>query len=286
MENVDRKLIRSIKRATILSGIGMGLLLGLIMGLSVSEVVKVIMAALTTLLGAFLGFEKSKYTGMDNAEYNKEGHSMLFTALRAGWFGIAVAAGLIIGMIIRTNEIFTPSISKSVKEWTDAGFDTQYARQIVVFSRLGINPKSGEVGALTEVQRVHQSNLFSSETAQSLCADTDPDQWSENWELAKNGLKDLKGGILVTVVDAIEANVPTDQRFAILKGLNSILCYMGKTNSNLCDLGPNLQEWHKNPETEKIADLLSSLPKDRQQKLLSALANLICKLEKDIKQGV
>ena len=61
---------------------------------------------------------------------------------------------------------------------------------------------------------------------------------------------------------------------------------MGKTKSNLCDLGPNLQVWSKNPETEQIAVLLSSLPKDRQQKLLNALADLICKLEKDIKQDV
>jgi len=39
METEDKRLIRSIKRATILSGIGMGLLLGIIMGLSVSETV-------------------------------------------------------------------------------------------------------------------------------------------------------------------------------------------------------------------------------------------------------
>jgi hypothetical protein len=281
MENEDRKLFRSIKRASILSGIGMGLLLGLIMGLSVSEVVKVVMATLTAVLGAFLGFDKRSFAGMAEEEYQKEKQNTLFTALRAGWFGIAVVGGILFGMWIRTNQVFTVSVSKSVQEWTDAGYTPEYARKLVTFQRFAINPQTGELGAITEVQKEHTSNLFSSQQAKDLCGATDPDQWNGDWKTAKEGILELEDKALVPVVNAIEANISDDQRFAFLKGLQNLLCYLGGDHPKLCGMVSDINVWAKNDATYAVAAEIAKLSSDKQHKMMEVMSELICRLEKE-----
>lgn len=281
MENDERVLFKSIKRATILAGIGMGLLLGLIMGLSVSEVVKVIMAAMTAILGAFLGFDKRSYTGVTTDDYQKEKENTLFTSLRAGWFGIAVIAGILSGMFIRTHEVFTPSVEKSVKQWTDAGYDPVYARKLVVFQRLAINPNSGEVGPVTSITRATSSNLFSAAQVASLCNNMDPDQWNNDWSVAKENILSLHISSLASLAESIETNVKdNDQKFRLLKALSGIFCAMKDHQLGLCKLGAGFDAWDKNMVTKPVAKELSSLPADQQKAMLSSLSTLFCELEK------
>lgn len=280
MEQEEKKLVRSIKRATILSGIGMGLLLGIIMGLSVSEVVKVIMAALTALLGAFLGFDKRSFAGMAEDEYQKENQNSLFTALRAGWFGIAVVAGLLFGMWFRTHEIFTPSVANSVKQWTDAGYPAEYARKMVTFQRFAINPNTGELGTPNEVQKQLSSSLFSSKQAQELCGATDPDQWNNDWKIAKQSILELDDKSLVPVVNAMEANIPAENRFPFLKELQGLLCYLGEDHPGLCKMGADINAWSKNDATSPLAAEIAKLPNEKQQKMMDVMAQLVCQIEK------
>jgi hypothetical protein len=281
MEKEEQDLVRSIKRATVLSGIGMGLLLGLIMGLSVSEVVKVIMGTLTALLGAFLGFDKRNFTGMSADDYQKDQQNALFTALRAGWFGFAVVAGILFGMWIRTHEVFTLSVNKSVQEWTDAGYDVDYARKLVTYQRLAINPSTGVVGATTEVQRAHSSNLFSAEETQSLCASIDTDLWNNDWANAKGKMTDLKIAALTTFLTAVEANVPEKFRFRLFNGLRDIACNMNeKNNTELCNLGPDMGKWQSNDITSKTAAVISKIPQPNQKPMMEALSSLVCELGK------
>jgi uncharacterized membrane protein (Fun14 family) len=282
MEKEEKKLFTSIKRATILSGIGMGLLLGLIMGLSVSEVVKVIMGTLTALLGAFMGFDKRSFAGMTEEEYLKEKQTSLFTALRAGWFGLAVVAGILFGMWIRTNEVFTVSVARSVKQWTDAGYDSAYARKLVTFQRLAINPNTGELGATTEVQRGHQSNLFSAEQVESLCGTIDPDRWNNDWKTAKEKMMELKIEPLTSMLAVIEMNIPENQRFDFLYGLRYLVCSLKENkNTNFCQSGTDLSKWQNNEVTSRIAVEVAKLPAENQKKIMEALNNLVCQLEKD-----
>jgi hypothetical protein len=282
MEKEEQDLVRSIKRATILSGIGMGLLLGLIMGLSVSEVVKVIMGTLTALLGAFLGFDKRSFTGMNADDYQKDQQNALFTALRAGWFGFAVVAGILFGMWIRTHEVFTLSVNKSVQQWTDAGYDAEYARKLVTYQRLAINPSTGVIGATTEVQRAHQSNLFSAEQTQSLCAAIDTDLWNNDWKNAKEKMTDLKIEALTSFLTTVETYVPEKFRFRLFYGLRDVVCNMNeKNNAELCKLGPDIVQWQNNTTTSAIATLIKKLPQPDQQPMMEALSNLVCQLGKE-----
>ena len=282
MEKEEKKLFNSIKKATILSGIGMGLLLGLIMGLSVSEVVKVIMGTLTALLGAFMGFDRRSFSGMTEEEYQKEKQTSLFTALRAGWFGIAVVAGILLGMWIRTNEAFTISVERSVKQWTDAGYDSAYARKLVIYQRLAINPNTGETGPTTEVQRAHQSNLFSAEEVASLCANIDTSNWHSDWNLAKEKITELQMPSLTRLLTEIEENIQDKQiRFEFLGGLRYLVCTMKFENFNtqICTFGTDLKKWKNYDASSQIALVVEKLPSENQGKIMKTLNELVCKLE-------
>lgn len=281
MGTEDKKLISSIKRATILSGIGMGLLLGIIMGLSVSDVVKTIFGILAGLLGAFLGFDKRNYAGMEASEYEKEKYNTLFTALRAGWFGMAVVFGILSGMLIRTQELFEMPVAKSVKQWTDAGFEPEYAQKLVAYQRLAINPNTGELGPTTEVQRKGQAALFNAEDRATLCGAIDPDNWNNDWNTAKAAMFELDNEPLTDLVKAIELNVPEGQRFDFLRGLRILVCEMNIKTTHLCDLGNSLEEWEKNEETSAIAAEVSKLKPANQKKMMGILSAMVCQLEKD-----
>jgi hypothetical protein len=282
MDKEEKQLFNSIKTATVFSGIGMGLLLGLIMGLSVSEVVKVIMGTLTALLGVFLGFDKRTFSGMSDEDYDKDKQNTLFTALRAGWFGLAVVVGILLGMWIRTNEVFTISVARSVKQWTDAGYDSAYARKLVTYQRLAINPTTGELGPTTEVQRVHQSNLFSAEQKESLCGTIDPDRWNNDWKIAKEKMTELKIEPLTSMLAVIEINIPENQRFDFLYALRYLVCSLKESkNTNLCQFGTDLSKWQNNEVTSRIAVEVARLPAENQRKMMGELNNLVCQLEKD-----
>lgn len=277
----DKKLIGSIKRATILSGVGMGLLLGIIMGLSVSDVVQTIFGVLAGLMGAFLGFDKRSYAGMEASEYEKEKYNTLFTALRAGFFGLAVVAGILSGIFIRTNDLFTMSVEKSVKQWTDAGFDADYARKLVVYKRLAIDPTTGELGQSTQLQRTATAALFSAEDRETLCGVIDPDNWNNDWKTASDALNEVNNKPLTNLVKAIEMYVPEDLRFDFLKGLRILVCEMNSKTTTLCDLGTDTDKWLNNEDTSAIAMEVAKLKPANQHKMMEVLSSMVCQLEKD-----
>jgi len=281
MGTEDKKLITSIKRATILSGIGMGLLLGIIMGLSVSETVQTIFGILTTALGAFLGFERRSYTGMESAEYQKEQHNTLFTALRVGWFGIAVVVGILSGLWMRTQEVFKFTIAESVQQWTDAGYDSAYARKLVTYQRLAIDPNTGELGEVTEVQKAGMGILFNAADRATLCGTIDPDNWDNNWQTAKDAMLEIDKAPLSKLVEAIEINVPEDQRFDFLKALRILVCEMNQKTTRFCNLGSDLGKWQNNEDTAAIAAEIVKLPADKQRKMMEVLSAMVCQLEKE-----
>lgn len=279
MEKEEKKLFISLKRATILSGIGMGLLLGMIMGLSVSEVVKVIMAALTALLGVFFGFEKRSFSGIQKDEYEKDKNETLLTGLRAGWFGLSVVAGILFGMWIRTNEVFTVPVEKSVQQWIDAGYDPEYARKLVVYERLAINPVSGEAGEIGAMQRTHQSSLFSAADINKISSAIDTLNWDNNWEFAKQELLNLNNSALTELVSTIEIYIPENERFAFLGSLRGLVTSLTE-KTTICKLGTDIKKWGENEITSSVAVQVLKQPAANQDVIMSSLSKLVCDLEK------
>jgi hypothetical protein len=280
METTDNKLIRSIKIATIFSGLGMGLLLGIIMGLSASEVVQTIFGVLTALLGAFLGFDRRSFSGMEAEEYEKEKYNALYTGLRAGSFGIAVVVGILSGMYIRTQEVLTMSVEKRIKQWTDADFEPDYARKLVAYQMLSIDPQTGETGPLTEVQRITQGVLFNAAQRASLCGTIDPGSWNGDWQQAKKAMLDLDMDPVTELVKVIESDVPNAIRFDFLWGLRVLVCEM-RPEKAFCKFGTDLQRWLKDNDTYTIAAEIAKLNIDSQRNVMRVLSDMVCQLEKD-----
>jgi len=279
LEKEDKKMMTSMKRAAVLSGIGMGLLLGLIMGLSVSEVVKTIMAALTVLLGAFLGFDKRNFSGMDKETYQKDKNETLLTSLRAGWFGLAVVAGILFGMWVRTNQVMTMSVEKSVQQWIDAGYDADYARKLVAYERLAINPNTGEAGEIGELQRRSKAGLFNAKTVSSISDALDPLNYRNNWGFAKQELSRLQNAALTELVSEIEINIPENDRFAFLGSLRGLVTNITE-KTTFCKFGSDLKKWEDNEVTNPVAVQVMELPPKNQNKIMNSLSKLVCDLEK------
>jgi hypothetical protein len=124
------KPIRPLPEA--FAGAGLGLLAGLLLGLSVSQVVGGFVAALSALLAGFLGLTAAP--GPDRA-------------WRIGAFGLACAAGVLIGLAIRSGALLAPSVDEDVREWQRAGYPTEQALAYVAFARLGVKPQGATVTA-------------------------------------------------------------------------------------------------------------------------------------------
>jgi hypothetical protein len=116
------------------AGAGLGVLVGVLLGLSVADLVGKVVAALIGLIGAFLGLSGSAQ-GADRA-------------IRTGAFGLACTLGVLAGLFIRAEALFSRSISDEVAEWTRAGASTTQAVDFVGYARLGIKPGGREVAEL------------------------------------------------------------------------------------------------------------------------------------------
>ena len=117
--------------ADVAAGGGMGLLVGVLLGLSVAQAVGGVIAALSALIGGFLGL-----TGGGNA------HSW-----RTGAFGLTCVIGVLLGLFVRSGAVLAPSIEQDVAQWQRAGFSKEQALSYVAFARLGIKPAGTEMTA-------------------------------------------------------------------------------------------------------------------------------------------
>jgi hypothetical protein len=110
----------------IVSGIFVGALTGVIIGLSISHVVGILVGAITALLSAYFGL-KDLGSGVQ-PRYDV-----------IGFFSGTCLIGIFLGLYMRTHDSLSPSIKDEVKVWTDAGFDSNMARKIVLLEKTGLS---------------------------------------------------------------------------------------------------------------------------------------------------
>jgi hypothetical protein len=237
------------------------------------------MAALTALLGVFLGFDKRNFSGMDKETYQKDKNETLLTSLRAGWFGLAVVAGILFGMWIRTNQVMTISVKDSVQQWIDAGYDSAYARKLVAYERLAINPNTGETGEIGAMQRSHQAGLFNAQAISNITNAIDTLNWGNDWKFAKQELLYLQNAALTELVSEIEINIPENDRFAFLGSLRGLITSLSE-KTTFCNFGSDLKKWQDNEVTNPVAVQVIKLPPKNQNKIMNSLSKLVCDLEK------
>jgi hypothetical protein len=119
-------------RPQLLAGTALGLLLGLLVGLSSSPVVATVIGALTGGMLLFLGF-----TSRGHSDSNSPS-SLEAAGWRLTGFGLACTAALIVGLVVRTQNLLTPPIKKQVSELTDAGFTADEAHGWVAYRNIGV----------------------------------------------------------------------------------------------------------------------------------------------------
>ncbi len=135
----------------IYSSTGLGLLVGLLMGLAVSPTVGLVVGGLASTLALLLGLN--------------DRHFSRAKAIRIGTFGFVCVVGALLGMLARTHQVFAPSLSDQLSEYTDAGYTEEEARDFIKLTRFGVRNTDKQVAAATVSQaRQDGSETFAAAT--------------------------------------------------------------------------------------------------------------------------
>ncbi|MCB0397223.1 MAG: hypothetical protein KDD36_11245 [Flavobacteriales bacterium] len=194
----------------IFGGIGIGALLGLLMGMSVSGTVAVVVGALTSALLVLLGL--------------KEQTDPVHQALRVGAFGVSCTVMALVGLYIRANSIFSPTVEEDIRMWTqDSSYTIDDARQFVAYQRLGILPKNHEVDKdMKPDPKAGTSVLFSKYVSQEKCDEADG-YVSYSVEEQINAWK-VMGGVWAVAAKGVTDINPNDRKKALAL-IQSCLCH-------------------------------------------------------------
>jgi len=146
----------------VFSGVGLGLLLGVIVGMASSPVVATVVGAIASVLAVFLGLEggDSKLAAFAKVQLN---------GVRIGSFALATVIGLVLGLYIRINNPLAEPPVVQMQRWyevfpvevaplkpvpgmayannaEEALRNRTLARQLMIFERTGLTPKSLDYG--------------------------------------------------------------------------------------------------------------------------------------------
>jgi len=123
-QNITDTQPTPVKKITLLNGIsaifnglGIGLLLGILLGLSISPVVSIVIATLSSLLAVLIGLNE-KY--LDPLK-----------SIRIGAFGLFAVAGILLGLYMRANDPFAPSLLEKKNEYVKIGYSDAEARAFI-----------------------------------------------------------------------------------------------------------------------------------------------------------
>ena len=114
--------------SAVFNGLGIGLLLGILWSLSTQPVIGGVIATLSSLLALFLGLSE-KYIDP-------------LKSLRIGAFGLSAVAGVMLGLYLRINEPFAPTMRDKMDQYLEIGYSEDEARAFITHD---IKADSGKV---------------------------------------------------------------------------------------------------------------------------------------------
>lgn len=229
----NNRVSKTLIVSQVFSGIGIGILLGLIMGLSVSPVVKTILGALSGILAAFLGLQESFFAKQGETDQSKVNSRLLFSSIRAGSFGFACVFGLLWGMYMRTHDTLTNSVEEQVEKWTDAKYKDDLAREIVLFQKLKLFQKSGDLmidpklaETVSETIDASSGFLFSKEEMLNYCVSLNLEvKWGNNVENALEGYDGIND-LVKNYTSELRKLKPVEQADIMTK-VKDLICVLG-----------------------------------------------------------
>lgn len=212
--------------ANIFAGLGIGLLVGLIVGLSVSPVVSIVLGALVSLLAAFLGLQENT-AAPDVSTDAKAGNflsRMQMNSLKAGSFGFACIIGILLGLFIRTNDVFSPSLKQQIATYHQAGYDVDYARQLIIFEKFGIGPDF-KVIQDGDTQKNKRNVLFAGKSEIDLCQEISMERYGNNVSEVLKGIRRLENKKLTQLADAIdEIDISSEDKETLMTAVSEGIC--------------------------------------------------------------
>jgi hypothetical protein len=115
--NVPKKIDWLNGFSAVINGLGIGLLLGILLGLSISPVVSAVIGTLSGILALLLGL---------NEKYLEP-----LKSIRIGSFGIFTVIGILIGLYVRANDPFAPSLKDKMGNYLEIGYTQEEARAFI-----------------------------------------------------------------------------------------------------------------------------------------------------------
>ena len=135
-----------MKIEDIFAGCGIGILTGLLIGLSVSPVVGPVLGAILAFGVLWLSYKEHQDLHHNTENIESIINARKAIAIRLAFFCFSCAAGLLLGVFLRANDSFAPTLVSKRNEWVQLGFSTEQANEILMQQhlRLAANGTSNE----------------------------------------------------------------------------------------------------------------------------------------------
>lgn len=211
----------------VFNGLGIGLFLGLLLGLSVSPVVSGVIGTISSLLAILIGLNEKFLDPIKS--------------LRIGAFGLFSVVGILLGLYIRANDPFAPSLSDKMEEYLSIGYSEAEAKAFV----------TGFIRTDSSSLAIRQANvLYASEIEIGACdylvyatAETAPAELFNTFETA--------GGIWGEFVTAFKRDLPESVAVLALLTLRDSFCSPGQ---GTIEVGENLRNLAAGAPLEQIEE--------------------------------
>lgn len=218
--------------SAIFNGLGIGLLLGILLGLSVSPVVSGVIATISSLLAVLVGLNERFLDPLKS--------------LRIGSFGLFSVVGILLGLYLRANDPFAPSLLDKMEEYQAIGYSDEEARAMITGF---IRADSGKV--------IRQASVLYSGTIEVGDCDllvyandqTAPSEVINTFQVA--------GGIWQEFSENLSKELPEKSQANVLLALRDSFCQDGKNSSMQTDVLKKIVDFKNSDSLKEVETILA-----------------------------
>lgn len=218
--------------SAVFNGLGIGLLLGILLGLSVSPVVSGVIATISSLLAVLVGLNEKFLDPLKS--------------LRIGSFGLFAVIGILIGLYLRANDPFAPSLLDKMKEYQAIGYSDEEAREMITGF---IRADSGKV--------IRQASVLYSGTIE--VGDCDLLIYANDQTPASEVINtfQLAGGVWQKMTENLTNEIPERSQANVLIALRDSFCEDGKNSSMQTDVLKKIAGLNNSASLKEVETILS-----------------------------
>lgn len=218
--------------SAVFNGLGIGLLLGILLGLSVSPVVSGVIATISSLLAVLVGINEKFLDPLKS--------------LRIGSFGLFAVIGILLGLYLRANDPFAPSLLDKMKEYQAIGYSDEEAREMITGF---IRADSGKV--------IRQASVLYSGTIE--VGDCDLLIYANDQIPASEVINtfQLTGGIWQKFAENLANEIPENSQANVLLALRDSFCEDGKNSSMQTDVLKKIAGLNNSASLKEVETILS-----------------------------